>query len=105
MGKNPQQVQSALQQGNKLLPNAFKQIKDIKSGSKFLEGLGIDKSFIDQQFAKYSPYLSKIGMDANVAAPIVEGIKNEMKDNKSSTEPTPTKGTFKKFDPNRYPKI
>lgn len=89
------------------MPNIFKSVKDAKSGGAFLNNLGVDKSFIGQQYQKYAPYLSKIpGMNSTVADPLINAITGEM-DNNSMPQINETKPlkSFKKLDKNKYPKL
>lgn len=105
MGRNPQQIQSAIGKAQKLLPNILKNVKDAKSGGKFLSSLGVDDSFIGKQYAKFSPYLSKLpGMNAATASPIIGEITEGMRESTQGDTISSQVG-YKKFDKGRYPKI
>lgn len=102
LGKPPEQVQKAIQQGQKILPDILKNVKDAKSGGAYLRNIGVDKSFIGKQYNKYSPYLSKIpGMDQNLANPIIDAISGQLPDSEQNEKTRKSN----KIDKSRYPKI
>lgn len=66
--------------------------------------MGMDKSFIRQQFDKYSGYISKIpGMDVNTGRSMVDALTGAMPDSQPSQQPSAKKAP--RFDSKKYPKL
>lgn len=98
-------MKNALQQGQKMLPNILKNVNSAESGGKFLDGMGIDKSIIDEAYNKYSPYLSKIpGMNASKAKPLADMIKGAMRGGANRTQAQAGSNT-PLFEKSKYPKV
>lgn len=70
-----------------------------------LDGMGVDKSFIDNAFNKYSGYLSKVpGLSAANAKAMLNSITGAMQGGGSpnrATKQTATPG----FDKSKYPRV
>lgn len=92
---------SAVEKGKQILPQAFKSITDLKSGGKFLKNIGVEKSFVGQQFNNLSEHLPKIGLDKQSASPLVNGLANAM----GESPQTQTPKTSTRININKYPKI
>lgn len=96
-----------------MLPQILKQVTDVKSGAKFLSGLGVDKSFIGNQFSKYSPFLSRIpGMSDEKASSMVNDLTSLMPEaSRQSLQSAqgpgarPVASNYAPIDRSRYPKI
>lgn len=94
-----------MQWGKQIVPQAFKNIKDVKSGGSFLNNLGIDKNFVGQSFNKYSEHLSKIGLNKDIAAPLVNGLTAQMETPTTQQPTRPPITSDTKLDRSKYHKI
>lgn len=105
-GRSPEQIKSAIKQGKTILPDILKNANNPESGAKILQNMGINKSFMNEQFNKYSKYASKIpGMDETKAKTMFNALTSVMGENKASPETSKEKTNKSSAERKKYPII
>lgn len=88
-----------------MLPDILKNVNSAESGARVLDSMGVDKSFINDAYNKYSKYLTKIpGMNATNAKSILNAVTGAMRGGSHQAQ-APTKTNGVSFDRSKYPKV
>lgn len=90
-----------------MLPEILKNATTPQGGARILDSMGVDKEFIDENFNKYSKYLTKIpGMNASNARGLLDRIKGAMRGGSTGRTTDSTQSVQRPlFDQRKYPKI
>lgn len=81
-------------------------VNSPEAGAKILDDMGVDKSFINDTYSKYSKYLSKIpGMNALNTKSILNAITGAMRGGSNNTTPAKQTNSKPLFDKNKYRKV
>lgn len=104
-GRPESQVKAALAQGQKMLPDICKNANTPEGGARILDDMGIDKSFINDAYNKYSQYLSKIpGMNAVNAKSMLNAVTGAMRGGSRPAQ-AQTQISSVSFDKSKYPRV
>lgn len=90
-----------------MLPQILNSATSPEGGAKILDSMGVDKSFMDDAFNRYSKYITKIpGMNAANARQLLDKVKGAMRGPSNTNSATEISAPSKPlFDRAKYPKI
>lgn len=97
LGRSPQEVKKALEQGKKLLPDI---INSKDGGVSILKDMGVNKRFIDEMYNRYGGLASKVGLDKNVVQNTIKALEKSMNES-----PTAAPKKAAGFNSKKYPKV
>lgn len=102
-GKSPEQVMGALNQAKKMIPDIIKNVNSPQAGAQILQNMGINKSFINDTFNKYSKFASMIpGLNESGAKSMLGELTGAMRGNENAPNAEVKKQMFER---SKYPKV
>ena len=103
LGKSPRDVQNAISQAQKLLPEITRN-PTAEGGAALLDRLGVDKGFLGDVFDRYGGFGSKVGLGKGAIKNAINGLTKAM----DKGRPAPASSANRKtagFDVKRYPRV